>query len=132
MAALGDDARPPLPTDSDLVAQARKAMSRKIRKAITEPCRKLIDETPQSIRAWITGATFSADRFGLLAAGDPAAVVRPVVEDSAGPAGLKRLDADPAEALSKVPRGIELVRFAVSLGLLEIERMIGLIDEGAQ
>jgi hypothetical protein len=132
MAALGDDARPPLPTDSDLVAQARKAMSRKIRKIISEPCRALIDETPQSIRSWVGGATFSADRFGLLAADDLAALVRPVVEESAGEAGLKRLDAAPAEALSSVPRGIELVRFAVSPDLLELKRMVGLIDEGAQ
>jgi hypothetical protein len=132
MAVLGDDARPPLPTDRELVAKAQKALPRKIRKRLGDPCRALLDETPQSIRAWIQAASFSADRFGLLAAGDLGAVIEPLVEESAGPAGLKRLAEHSAEALSRVPRASQLVCYALSTELLELRKLIGLADKEAQ
>jgi hypothetical protein len=132
MAVLGDDARPPLPTDSQLVAQARKAMPRKVRKALAEPCRRLVQETPQTIRAWFHAATYTADRIGLLAAGDLGAVIRPLIEESAGPAGVRRFDEGPAVALAKVPRGAELVWFTLSPEHLQIERLLGLLGEEAR
>jgi len=132
MAALGDDARPPLPTDIELVTQARKAMPRKVRKALIEPCQQLVQETPKSIRAWLHAATYTADRIGLLAAGDLRAVIRPLIEDSAGPSGVRRYEEGPADALAKVPRGVEAVGFALSPEYLQIERITGLLGEGTR
>jgi len=131
IAALGDDARPPLPTDRDLVELARKAMPRKVRKALVEPCQRLVEETPKSIRAWLQATSFTADRLGLLAAGDLAAVIRPLIEESAGPAGVRRYNEKPAEALAKVPRGAELIGFLLSRELLDLERLVGLAVEEA-
>jgi tetratricopeptide (TPR) repeat protein len=129
-ACLGDKAPLPLPTDSQLVERARKAMPRKLRKILTEPCRALLSIPPQQLRAWTAALSHSADRFGLLVSGDLAGAVNWIVEESAGPNGLRQLAERPAETLAKVPRGRQLIRFALSPDYLAARELAGASDEG--
>ncbi len=127
-ATLGEDVKLPIPTDMDLVVKAKKALSRKIRKELVNPCTALLHCSAQEIRAWVASTSYSADRFGLLAAGNLAEVIPLMVEESAGPAGLRRLAENASDVLSKVPRCTELMRFALCGPYLEIRRTIGLSE----
>ncbi len=129
-AALGDGAALPLPTDRVLVERARKAMPRKLRKALTNPCRALLEIPPQRLRAWTAATSYSADRFGLLAVGDLAGVTTWIVEESAGPNGLRRLAERPADTLAKVPRCRQLLRFMLSPDYLEARALVGMAKGG--
>ncbi len=127
-ATLGEDANLPISTDMDLVVKARKALSRKIRKELVAPCTALLSCSAMEIRTWVAATSFSADRFGLLAAGDLSEVIPLMVEESAGPPGLRRLAENASDALSKVPRCTELMRFALCGPYLETRRIIGLSE----
>jgi hypothetical protein len=127
-ATLGEDVNLPVPTDMELVVKAKKALSRKIRKELVAPCTALLSCSALEIRAWVAAASFSADRFGLLAAGDLAEVIPLMVEESAGPPGLRRLAENASDALSKVPRCAELMRFALCGPYLEMRRITGLSE----
>ncbi len=127
-ATLGEDVNLPVPTDMDLVVKARKALSRKIRKELVAPCTALLSCSAMEIRTWVASTSFSADRFGLLAAGDLSEVIPLMVEESAGPPGLRRLAENASDALSKVPRCTELMRFALCGPYLETRRIIGLSE----
>jgi hypothetical protein len=128
-AVLGADAPLPLPTDSELVAKATDTLTRKLRRQLDAPCQQLVQESPQTIKNWITASSYSADRFGLIAAGELPAVLPALVEESAGPPGLRRLSENAEEAIGKVPRGRELLRFTLAGGYLELRRAIGLAEE---
>jgi tetratricopeptide (TPR) repeat protein len=129
-ATLGEDAKLPIPTDLEMVIKARKALSRKVKKKIADPSKALLACAPQDLRAWVAATAFSADRFGLLAAGDLVGAVPLVVEEAAGDAGLKLLSSQAAETIGKIPRCRELFRFALSGQFLDLERSLGLIDGG--
>ncbi|HUT76505.1 MAG TPA: hypothetical protein VM285_02405, partial [Polyangia bacterium] len=129
-ACLGDGAALPLPTDRELVDRARKALPRKIRKALTEPCRDLLAVSPQRLRLWTAATSYSADRFGLLVAGDLGGAVNWIVEESAGPNGLRRLAEQPADTLTKVPRGRQLIRFVLSPDYLAARSVAGSVQGG--
>ncbi|MFO8074111.1 MAG: tetratricopeptide repeat protein [Polyangia bacterium] len=124
-ATLGEDSGLPLPTDADLVRRARKAIKRKLRRALSDPCRELLATDPRQIREWAAATSYSADRFGLLATGSIGAAVALLIEESAGPSGLVRFRDDASGALSKIPRTRELLRFVLSernVQVLEIQR----------
>jgi hypothetical protein len=123
-AVLGDDAGLPLSTDRDLVTRAKKELPRKIRKRLVEPCQALVKMEPAAIRSWVNATSFSADRFGLLVAGDLAALVAVMIEEAAGPAGLRRLAENPADALLKIPRCKELFRFALAGDFLDVSQAV--------
>jgi tetratricopeptide (TPR) repeat protein len=131
-ACLGDGAALPLPTDRILVDRARKALSRKLRKALTEPCRALLAVSPQQLRLWTAAISHSADRFGLLVAGDLAGALNWIVEESAGPNGLRRLAENPADTLAKVPRARQLIRFVLSPDYLAARSVAGLEGGGSR
>lgn len=113
-AILGEDSGLPLPTDADLVRRARKAMKRKLRRALSDPCRELLATDPRQIHQWAAATSYSADRFGLLATGSIGVAAPLLIEESAGPSGLESFRDDPSGALSKIPRTCELLRFALS------------------
>jgi hypothetical protein len=119
-----------MPTDLELVVIARKALSRKVRKKITDPCRELLKCSPQELRAWVLAASFSADRFGLLAAADLVGIVPLVVEEAAGEAGLKRLGAQTSDTIGKIPRCRELFRFALAGTYVDVSRSLGITGAG--
>jgi hypothetical protein len=129
-ATLGEEAPLPMPTDLEMVVIARKALSRKVKKKIVDPCRELLKCSPQELRTWVAAASFSADRFGLLAAGDIIGIMPLVVEEAAGEAGLKRLGAQTSDTLGKIPRCRELFRFALAGTYLDLSRSLGLIGAG--
>jgi tetratricopeptide (TPR) repeat protein len=129
-ATLGEEAALPMPTDLELVVIARKALSRKVKKKIVDPCRELLKCSPQQLRAWVAAESFSADRFGLLAAGDLVGIVPLVVEEAAGEAGLRRLGAQAGDTIGKIPRCRELFRYALAGTYLDVSRSLGLIDAG--
>lgn len=119
-AVLGDDAGLPLPTDRDLVDRAAKVMPRRVRKRLAEPCQALLKVDPLAIRAWVQATSYSADRFGLLACSCPAAAVPLVVEEAAGPMGIRKLEENPVSTLSKVPRCVQLFKFVLSGQYLQL------------
>ena len=125
-ATLGENVNLPVPTDMDLIIKAKKALSRKMRKELVAPCTALLHCSAVYIYTWAASTSFSADRFGLLAAGDLAEVIPLIVEESAGPPGLRRFAENASDALSKIPRCTELMRFALCGPYLEMKRIIGL------
>ena len=129
-ATLGEDAKLPMPTDLEMVVKARKALSRKVKKKITDSCKALLACPPQDLRAWVAATAYSADRFGMLVARDLPGVVPLVVEEAAGDAGLKLLSAQAAETIGKIPRCRELFRFALAGPFLDLERAVGLVGGG--
>ncbi len=123
-AVLGDDAGLPLPTDRDLVDRAKKALPRKIRKRLTDPCKALTKLDPGAIRSWVLATSYSADRFGMLASGYLGGAIPMIVEEAAGPIGLKQLGERPVSALGKIPRCGELLRFVLADNYLELRSKI--------
>ncbi len=105
---------------------ARKAMSRKQRRALEEPCRALLDQDAVSLRQWAQAASYGADRFGLLAAGDLARVLPLVAEDAASAEGVKKLAENRVKACGRIPRCKEIVAFALSRDSLGALRDLGL------
>lgn len=129
-ATLGEEAPLPMPTDLEMVVVARKALSRKVRKKITDSCRELLKCSPQQLRAWVLAASYSADRFGLLAAADLVTIVPLVVEEAAGEAGLRRLGAQTSDTIGKIPRCRELFRFALAGTYVDVSRSLGITGAG--
>lgn len=129
-ATLGENAALPLPTDLEMVVRARKALSRKVKKKIADPCKALLSCSPHELRAWVAATAYSADRFGVLAAGDLAGVVPLVVEETAGDAGLKLLGTQAAETIGRLPRCRELFRFVLSGPFMDLRRALGLEGSG--
>ncbi len=125
-AILGERIELPLSTDRETVVRAKKAMPRRLRRSLTDPCNLLLKETRQSLRAWAQAISFSADRFGLLAATRLVEVIPLIIEESAGEMGTKKFREDPAATIRKVPRCLELLRFALSEDYLAARRKIGL------
>ncbi|MCP4602915.1 MAG: hypothetical protein GY847_20765 [Proteobacteria bacterium] len=125
-AILGERIELPLSADIDLVARARKAMPRRLRRGLTEPCNLLLKENRQSLRAWAQAISFSADRFGLLAATRLVEVIPFIVEESEGKEGLRKLAEDPGATINKLPRCRELLKFALSQDYLTARRQVGL------
>ena len=89
-------------------------MPRRLRRSLTEPCNDLLKENRQTLRAWSQAISYSADRFGLLAATRIAEVIPCIVEEEAGEKGLKSFNRDPGETVMKIPRCRELLRFMLS------------------
>ncbi|MCP4679554.1 MAG: hypothetical protein GY854_29500 [Deltaproteobacteria bacterium] len=131
-AILGERIELPLSTDRDMVVRAKKAMPRRLRRGLTEPCNLLLKENRKSLRDWAQAISFSADRFGLLAATRLVKVIPLIVEESSGNIGLKKFTEDPGSTISKLPRCRELLRFALSADYLVARRQIGLkvLSEG--
>ncbi len=126
VAILGERIELPMPTDSELVKGAKKALPRRLKRSLDEPCKRLLEETRQSLRAWAQAISFSADRFGLLAATRIAEVIPCIIEEIAGQQGLGKFREDPAGTIMKIPRCRELLRFTLSEEYLSARRMVGL------
>jgi hypothetical protein len=123
---VGERIELPLPTDRELANGAKKAISRRLRRGLTDPCHLLLDEDRHSLRAWATAISYSADRFGLLAATRLVDVIPLIVEEVGGSSGVKKLKESPRDTLLKIPRCVELLRFALSGKYLDARRKIGL------
>ncbi len=131
-AILGERIELPLSTDRDMVIRGKKAMPRRLKRSLTEPCNLLLKEDRKSLRAWAQAISFSADRFGLLAATRLVKVIPLIVEESSGNIGMKKFTEDPGATISKLPRCRELLRFALSADYLVARHQIGLkvLSEG--
>jgi tetratricopeptide (TPR) repeat protein len=125
-AILGERIELPMPVDREMVAKAKKATPRRLRHGLTEACNLLLGESRQSLRAWAQAISYSADRFGLLAATRIVEVMPLIVEECAGSDGLQKYAEDPSATIRKIPRCLELLRFALSEEYLAARRKIGL------
>jgi hypothetical protein len=111
---LGESTALPIPTDLELVHRARKKLSRKARAKLEEPSSRLVQQTAASLREWSAGCIAEADRAGLLSAGHLFNAMQALIEQEAGDAGAQLLRADPLRQLSRLPRGQDLLGFALS------------------
>ncbi len=123
---VGDRIELPLPTEKGFVTRVKKAMPRRLKRGLQEPSNLILKENRQSLRAWAQAISFSADRFGLLAATRLTKVVPLIVEETTGKEGLKKFRANPEATLLKIPRCLELIRFAISKRYLDARRQVGL------
>ncbi len=111
---LGDKVDLPMPTDRNVVISAHKAISRKTRRRLMPFCEKLVEEGRDTLRAWGKAISYSADRFGLLAAMQLPQLMPLIIEDSAGPAGVDRFNSDATGAIANNPRCLALLSFFLS------------------
>jgi tetratricopeptide (TPR) repeat protein len=125
-AIVGERIELPLPTDADIVSGVKKAMPRRLRRGLADPSHLLLQEDRRSLRAWATAISYSADRFGLLAATRLVEVIPLIIEEVAGSSGLKKYRENPRDTLTKVPRCMEILRFALSKKYLDARRKVGL------
>ncbi len=129
---LGERIELPLPTEKGFATRVRRAIPRRLKRGLQESLKPILKENRQSLRSWSQAISFSADRFGLLAATRLTKVVPLIVEETLGQTGLEQFQADPGATLLKIPRCVELIRFALSKRYLDARRQVGLkvISEG--
>jgi tetratricopeptide (TPR) repeat protein len=94
-----------------------KAIARRTRKLLGEPCRAIVSAGVDA-RAWSRRALASQDRAGVVASGDPSVVLL----DALGAAGVTGAE------ISGSARAQELFRYVLSPPYLEVRRLLGLED----
>jgi hypothetical protein len=124
-AVLGERIELPVPAEASLLAKAKKALPRRLRRSLKEPCSLVLKENRKSLRAWAEGGSFSAERFGLLAATRVSEAISLIVEETAGESGLAKLAEDPKSILNRIPRCRELIAFALSEAYVSARRRVG-------
>ncbi len=110
---------PPYAVLAEVERALGKAMTRKTRKLLVEPCRA-VASTGADARAWTRYALASQDRAAVVASADPSVVL------ADGPGTLA-----PASGEGAGPRAQELFRFVLSPGYLELRRSLGLEEVDA-
>jgi hypothetical protein len=111
---------PPYAVLAEVERAIGKAIPRRTRKLLAEPCRA-IAATNADARLWSRYALSSQDRAAVLASGDPSVVL----VDALGPEG-----ASTAEGAASA-RAQELFRFVLSPRYLELRRALGLEEVDA-
>jgi hypothetical protein len=104
-------------TPVSLVKALGKVMGRKEKKALGALAQRL-DNDPLDASAWQHAVLRTADRLGLVVAGDVAAALR-VIVDFSGQAPV-------ADQLNENVRALELLRFALSERYLKLRDQVGL------
>ncbi|HEX4445574.1 MAG TPA: tetratricopeptide repeat protein [Polyangiaceae bacterium] len=107
---------PPYAVLAEVERLVSKAIPRKIRKAIAEPCRAIVSERAEP-RAWTKRTLASHDRVAAIASGDPGVVLC----DTLG-VPMERL----AQAVGGNARAEEILRFVLSPTYLNLRRSLGL------
>ncbi len=107
--------------NDEISKQLRRAYSRKAIKALEGPSSAIASGPPIDLKAALDGLAFTADRVGLLLAGDPAVALGALVrEELAGAGQPTQLPA----ALSR-PDVRELVDFALSDAFFALRKKLG-------
>jgi tetratricopeptide (TPR) repeat protein len=107
---------PPYAVLAEIERLIGKAISRKTRKAIVEPCRAIVAERAEP-RAWTKRVLASHDRIAVIACGDPAVVLCEVLG-----VPIERV----GQAVSGNARAEELLRFVLSPSYLQLRRALEL------
>jgi tetratricopeptide (TPR) repeat protein len=107
---------PPYAVLAEIERLIGKAIARKTRKALPEPCRAIVAARIDA-RAWAKRTLASHDRIAVIASGDPSIVLC----DTLG-VPLERL----GQATQGSARAEELLRFVLSPQYLELRRSLGL------
>lgn len=128
---LGESTPLPVPTDKELVNRAKKGLSRKVRAQLEEPSQRLVQQTATSLRAWSAEAISTADRAGLLAAGHLYQTMHSLIGQEAGTTGAQMVISDPQRQLPRLPRGKDLLSFALGGQLIRSRRLV-LGDQGGE
>jgi tetratricopeptide (TPR) repeat protein len=123
-AVLGDPLDLPIPTDSELVQRARKALSRKARARLEGPSVQLVQQTAASLRAWSADCVAMADRCAFLGAAHLLDSMQGLVVQEAGIAGAQTLLEDPVRQLPRLPRARDLLCFALGGQLFRARQIV--------
>ena len=107
---------PPFTVYPEVERVMRKAMSRKVRKAIVEICQR-VQQSGQDVAEWATAARRSIDRLALVAAGDASIVIDDIVGAPDAPA---------RKTMKTNERAKRLLAFALSPGFLAIRKKFGM------
>jgi hypothetical protein len=107
---------PPYAVYPEVSRAIRKAMNRKVRRLIVEPCQR-VQQAKVDPHAWAAAARRSVDRMALIASGDASVVI----DDIIGPA-----DAPARRNLESNDRARRLLAFALSPGFLAVRKKFGM------
>jgi cellulose synthase operon protein C len=107
---------PPYAVLAEIERLVGKAIARKTRKAIADPCRVIVAERAEP-RAWTKRVLASHDRIAVIASGDPAVVLCEVLGVS-----IERV----GQAVTGNARAEELLRFVLSPSYLQLRRALEL------
>jgi hypothetical protein len=105
----------------------RKAYSRKALKLLEEPAMAVANTPGLDVNSTVDALTLSADRAGLLVAGDVAAALSLLVRDDLSPVAVRTETADAIAATVHARRDVrELIGFALSDDFFRLRQRIGL------
>ena len=107
---------PPYAVLAEIERLVGKAIARKTRKAIADPCRAIVAERAEP-RAWTKRVLASHDRIAVIASGDPVVVLCEVLGVS-----IERV----GQAVTGNARAEELLRFVLSPSYLQLRRALEL------
>ncbi len=107
---------PPFAIFGDVHRQMSKAISRKVKKALPEVCRAVVERRSDAT-AWARAAQRSLDRMSAIAAGDVALVLSDIL-------GIAR--AELRRGAPNDPRAEALLRFVLSPTYLELRQKLGM------
>jgi tetratricopeptide (TPR) repeat protein len=107
---------PPYAVYGEVARAIRKEISRKVKKAILEPCQRFM-QAGQDPRAWAAAARRSLDRMAVIAAGDVSIVLSDVL-------GAPRNELGALVAENE--RALRLLAFVLSPNYLELRRKLGM------
>jgi hypothetical protein len=109
-------AEPPYAVFKEVERVVRKAMSRRVRKAVKEICERIAQQHQDAL-AWAEAARRSIDRMALIASGDAASVM----DHICGPPG------SPGRAgMAENVRARRLLQFALSAEYLQLRSQLGM------
>jgi tetratricopeptide (TPR) repeat protein len=107
---------PPYAVYNEVARAIRKEISRKVKKAIVEPCQRFL-QSGQDARAWAAAARRSLDRMAVIAAGDVSVVLSDVL-------GAPRHEV--GSLVAENERALRLLAFVLSPSYLELRRKLGM------
>jgi hypothetical protein len=107
---------PPFSMWGEVSRGVHKEISRKIKKAIQEPCQR-IAQSGQDARAWADAAVRSLDRIAVIAAGDVSLTLSDILHTP-----REQL----AEAVTQSARARSLLAFVLSPSYLELRKKLGM------
>ncbi|MBK6518017.1 MAG: hypothetical protein IPM79_38120 [Polyangiaceae bacterium] len=109
--------KPPYPIYVQIAPIIKKELSRRVRKAATDLAHEVARSGQDPIE-WVAAARRSCDRMGALAAGDVSIVLSDILE---------RPRNDLSTSIRESERAMQLMRFVLSPGYLDLRRKIGMV-----
>lgn len=107
-------------TEIEIVERTIEAFSPVLSVQLDEHFDEIVRKDDVSLRDWAQAASYSADRFGLLAAGSLIYVVPVLVAESPLEIGMEDMSRNPLKVINEIPRLKELLKFAISDDYLSV------------